>query len=83
MSENKDKLESEIDHPPHYNEGLIEVIDVIEDWNLGFALGNAVKYIGRAGHKGGYVEDLKKAMWYLQRELDRAEKVADQAAGRS
>lgn len=62
---------SSINHPPHYNVGKIEAITVIEDWNLNFNLGNALKYISRADHKGHAVEDLKKAMWYLQRELDR------------
>lgn len=63
-----------IDHPPHYTFGNLEVIDVIEDWQLGFHLGNAVKYIARAGKKGDPVEDLKKALWYLQREIARRER---------
>lgn len=50
-----------INHPPHYTAGRFEVIDVIEDWDLGFCLGNAIKYIARARHKGAYLEDLKKA----------------------
>jgi len=58
----------QINHPRHYNIGKYEVIDVIEDWKLGFNLGNAVKYIARAEHKNG-VEDIKKAIWYLQRYL--------------
>ena len=59
----------EVDHPAHYNNGKIEVIDVIEDWGLGFHLGNAIKYIARAGHKdpAKTEEDLKKAMWYINR----------------
>ncbi len=61
-----------IDHPPHYNAGGIEVIDAIESWSLGFHLGNAVKYIARADHKGSRVDDLKKARWYLDREIARA-----------
>lgn len=56
-----------VDHPDHYNHGRIEVIDVIEDWGLGFHLGNALKYILRAPHKGRTVDDLRKAMWYLER----------------
>ncbi len=60
-----------IDHPPHYTFGRLEVIDVIEDWDLGFALGNAVKYIARAGRKGDALEDLRKAAWYLQRAIAR------------
>lgn len=64
---------SSIDHPKHYNLGKIEVIDAIEDWRLGFHLGNAVKYIARAGYKGtpeSYEEDIGKAIWYLERELE-------------
>jgi len=56
-------------HPQHYNAGRFEVIDVIEDWQLGFNDGNAVKYIGRHRHKASPKEDLKKAFWYLAREL--------------
>jgi hypothetical protein len=65
-----------VDHPRHYNVGKIEAITVIEDWNLGFNLGNTVKYIARADHKGNAVEDLKKALWYLQRELARRNMVS-------
>lgn len=61
-----------IDHPAHYTEGRsIETIEVIEDWDLGYHLGNAVKYISRAGRKGSAVEDLLKACWYLEREIER------------
>ena len=59
-----------INHPEHYNAGAIEVIDVIEDWELDFHLGNAIKYIARAEHKGKYKEDIKKAIWYLNRKLE-------------
>ena len=68
----KDKKEM-VNHPSHYNMGKYEAIDVIEDWNLNFNLGNAVKYISRAGHKDDIVQDLKKSLWYLQREIDRIE----------
>ena len=54
----------------HYKQGSIEPIEVIEDWNLGFCLGNAVKYIARAEHKGSKKSDLEKVIWYIQRELD-------------
>lgn len=63
-----------VDHPYHYNFGTIEAIDVIEDWNLGFNLGNAVKYIARCDHKGSSIEDLEKAAWYLQREIEMRKK---------
>lgn len=60
-------------HPKHYNYGKIEVIDVIEDWKLGFHDGNAVKYIGRAKHKGNFRLDIEKAIWYLERLLKEIE----------
>lgn len=60
-----------ITKPQHYTKGKFEVIDVIEDWDLNFRLANTVKYIARHKHKGKPLEDLKKAMWYLQREIDR------------
>lgn len=61
-----------VDHPDHYNFGRFEVIDVIEDWKLGFHLGNVVKYVARAGHKedNKVLQDLKKAQWYLQRKIN-------------
>jgi hypothetical protein len=58
--------------PAHYKAGGIEAIDVIEAFGLGFRLGNAIKYILRAGRKGATVEDLKKARWYLDREIQKA-----------
>lgn len=60
-----------VNQPPHYRAGdTYETIRVIEAWNLGFNLGNAVKYISRWQSKGG-VEDLKKARWYLDREISK------------
>ncbi len=58
-----------VNHPAHYNMGGIEVIDAIEAWGLGFHDGNAIKYIARANHKGTCEQDLRKAIWYLQRML--------------
>lgn len=60
-----------VNHPDHYGgaDNPYEAIKVIEAWGLGFCLGNAVKYISRAGKKGAAVEDLKKARWYLDREI--------------
>jgi len=49
-----------INHPVHYNKGKIEPINVIEDWKLGFHLGNVIKYINRCNHKNKKIEDLKK-----------------------
>tara|TARA_Y100001938_G_scaffold18108_1_gene22363 strand:- start:66 stop:275 length:210 start_codon:yes stop_codon:yes gene_type:complete len=68
-------MKEAIDHPDHYNSGKIEVIEVIEDWDLDFCLGNAIKYIGRAGKKdkSKEVEDLSKALWYIQRRIKRLE----------
>lgn len=57
-----------VNHPQHYNPGVYEAINVIEHYNLGFHLGNSVKYILRAGKKHDNVkEDIEKAIWYLQR----------------
>lgn len=60
-----------VNHPNHYNTGRFEVIDVIEDWQLGFHLGNALKYVARAGKKdpSKEEEDLRKAIWYIERKL--------------
>lgn len=62
-----------VNHPSHYTDGKIEVIDFIEQKNLNFHRGNAVKYIARAGKKDPEkeVEDLRKAVWYLNREIKR------------
>ena len=68
----EDKKEM-VDHPKHYNMGKYEAIEVIEDWGLGFNLGNTVKYISRAGHKDDIVQDLKKSLWYIDREIQRLE----------
>ena len=56
-----------IDHPPHYTHGAIEPIDVIEDWRLPHHLACVLKYIARHEHKGNALNDLDKAIWYLQR----------------
>jgi hypothetical protein len=60
-----------VNRPAHYTDGKIEVIDFIEDKNLGFCLGNAVKYISRAGKKDPTkeIEDLNKAKWYIERRI--------------
>ena len=63
-----------INRPKHYNQGKIEPIEVIEDWELGYHLGNVIKYIARAEHKGNMVEDLKKAKWYLDRYINLVDK---------
>lgn len=69
------KRREAVDHPAYYKAGGVEAIDVIEAWGIGFCLGNTVKYIARCGRKSeNAVEDLKKAAWYLNREIERKEK---------
>lgn len=57
---------------PYYNFGKIQVIEVIEDWNLNFHQGNVIKYIARAGRKNleTEIEDLEKAEWYIRRMIE-------------
>lgn len=68
---------SSVNHPSHYNNGKFEVIDIIEEFELNFHLGNTFKYIARAGKKDPtkYIEDLKKAKWYLDRYINKLEEV--------
>ena len=63
-----------VNHPAHYKVGGIEVIDFIESKNFGYNLGNVIKYVSRADHKGNKLEDLKKAQWYLTREINNLSK---------
>lgn len=66
-----------VNNPSHYTDSKIDVIDYIEDKKLGFCLGNAIKYISRAGKKKSQgktfiekeIEDLKKAIWYINRRI--------------
>ena len=70
-----------VNHPSHYTDGKIEVIDYIEDKQLGFCLGNAIKYISRAGKKKSgnmtdkekEINDLRKAVWYVERRIKELE----------
>ena len=66
------KANDEINHPAHYTAGGIEVIDFLESWNFPFHLANAIKYICRAGRKdkNKTAEDLRKAIWYINRYID-------------
>lgn len=64
-------VNDQVNQPTHYTKGEFEVISVIEDWELGFHLGNVVKYVARSSHKGNQLEDLKKARWYLDRMITR------------
>ena len=61
----------QVNSPAHYTDGGIQTIDFIEAKGLNFHLGNVVKYISRAGKKGDNLEDLLKAQWYLNREIER------------
>lgn len=60
-----------VNHPDHYQsvDPTYETINVIEAWGLDFCLGNAIKYISRAGKKGDEIEDLEKAAWYINRKI--------------
>tara|TARA_R110000796_G_scaffold118508_2_gene232226 strand:- start:478 stop:792 length:315 start_codon:yes stop_codon:yes gene_type:complete len=62
-----------VNHPNHYGgeDNPYEAIKVIEAWDLGFNLGNAIKYISRANKKGKNIEDLKKTIWYINREINK------------
>lgn len=74
-----EQIKEQVNHPDHYQFGennIYEAIKVIDAWNLGFSLGNTVKYISRAGRKdpNKQLEDLKKALWYLQHHIKKLEK---------
>lgn len=77
-SEYEKRTQSDVNHPQHYGgaENIYEAIKVIEAWRLGFCLGNAIKYIARAGKKDEqkYIEDLEKAAWYLNRKIESLKK---------
>jgi len=61
-----------INHPEHYQSNGIEVIDIIDSFDLNFNLGNSIKYILRADKKGNKKQDLEKAIWYINRELQKS-----------
>jgi len=67
-------VKDNVNHPPHYlaHPSGIECIEVTE--HMSFCVGNAVKYLWRADHKGNDIEDLRKAAWYINREIERREK---------
>ena len=77
IQEGNMKNYDEVQSPKHYTDTKIEVIDYIEDKNLGFCLGNAIKYISRAGRKNSAamndkekaIQDLQKAIWYIERRI--------------
>jgi hypothetical protein len=71
LLQEREKTPDMVNHPPHYTNhpSGVECITITE--HMGFNLGNCVKYIWRAGEKGNLLEDLKKARWYLDREITR------------
>jgi hypothetical protein len=71
-----EKPHDPVNHPAHYKVGGVETIDFIEAKGLNYHLGNVVKYVTRADHKGERLENLKKARWYLEREISHAENSA-------
>lgn len=72
MKKNIEKKNAdEVNHPKRYNHGKYECIDVIEDLNLNFNIGSAMKYLWRLGFKNDEINELEKAVWYLQHEIQR------------
>jgi hypothetical protein len=67
-----------VNHPSHYTDGGIETIDFIEAKKLNYHIGNAVKYLSRAGKKGSSkveeIQDLDKAIWYIRRRIEQIDK---------
>lgn len=76
----KSRKNDMVNHPSHYTFGKYEVLDVIEDWDLDYHRGNAVKYIARAGHKNPEteIEDLEKAVCYLNRKIKKLKEKKDE-----
>ncbi len=68
------KRVDDVNQPAHYTFSAVEPIDAIEAWGLPYHLGNVVKYVSRAAHKGAELKDLRKARWYLDRYIARMEK---------
>ena len=74
MDMNNQEIKSDmVNHPKHYTQGKLEVVEIVEDQKLCFHLGNVVKYVLRSKHKGRELEDLKKANWYLSRKIAQLE----------
>lgn len=74
MTSPKKETKDNVNSPAHYKTGGIETIDYIEAKSLNYNLGNVVKYVSRSDYKGKKLEDLKKAQWYLNREVSNLEK---------
>jgi len=77
----KSKKKELVNHPSHYNSGKIEAIEYIKDLGIAedFCVGNAIKYIARAGRKDEKlnIQDLNKASWYINREIERLSNLSD------
>lgn len=76
-------MSDSVNHPSHYTEGGIETIDFITAKKLDYELGNVIKYVSRAPYKGRYIEDLKKAQWYLSHKIQQVEVEQAKAIGLS
>jgi hypothetical protein len=70
-------MREKVNHPKHYGgeDNLYEAIKVIEAWNANFNIGNVLKYISRCGKKDREIQELEKAAWYLNREIENRKKV--------
>jgi len=66
-----------INHPIHYQGKSIEVIEIIDEFDLSFSLGNVIKYILRSKKKGNMVQDLEKAKWYLEHEINKHKPIVE------
>lgn len=66
----EEKKKENVNHPKHYTMKGIEPIEYIESHDFNFNLGNVIKYVSRADYKGSEIEDLKKAKWYLEKEIE-------------
>lgn len=81
-NDNNQANDDPVNHPNYYADGNIEVIDYIEDKNLGYHLGTAIKYISRAGKKREQgmtdkekeIQDLQKAVWFINRRIEQLQK---------
>lgn len=70
MNTDLSRIFDPVQNPSHYTEGRVyEPVKVIEDWGLDYHLGTALKYISRAGRKSSFVEDIQKAIFYLERRV--------------
>lgn len=77
--EHENEFNDSVNNPTHYKRNGLEVITIIEAFDLGFRLGNSIKYILRAGKKNSKIEDLQKAEWYLRREIENLEKLQSES----